>query len=307
MSVIQHILTTFPSQLSKRTDFSRSIISAKVVGMWPDLEVSRIPTFLPSPGIPGKPSCSLPEVPLWTVDLGFGGSWPSCSVKTDSGLVSQALGHSPALPLHVEGLLLGRLPRGFFLPEQNSRWVLYVFLILWPPDAKSPLFGKRPWGLERLKAGEEGDNRGWDGWMALLTKWTWGWASSRRWWRTGKPGVLQSVGSQRVGHNWVTEQWQAPTHVLQKRGLQEFSAVFEQEVSNKSVDCHVLLDSFPGCVSLDKFLSFSNRHTLLIWCLLLNTFYLKFVAQLAALICSVGPFSVWDRYILRTQLPVVFC
>ena len=156
MSVIQHILTTFPSQLSKRTDFSRSIISAKVVGMWPDLEVSRIPTFLPGPGIPGKPSCSLPEVPRWTVDLGFGDSWPSCSVKTDSGLVSQALGHSPALPLHIEGLLLGHLPRGSLLPEQNSRWVLYLFLILWPPDAKSPLFGKRPWGLERLKAGEEG-------------------------------------------------------------------------------------------------------------------------------------------------------
>ena len=94
--------------------------------------------------------------------------------------------------------------------------------ILGPPDAKSPLFGKRPWGLERLKAGEEGDNRGWDGWMALLTQWTWVWASSRRWWRTGKPGVLQSVGSQRVGHNWVTEQWQAPTHVLQREVCRSF-------------------------------------------------------------------------------------
>ena len=51
----------------------------------------------------------------------------------------------------------------------------------------------------------EGDNRGWDGWMASSTHWTWVWASSRRWWGTGKPGVLQSMGPQRVGHGWVTE------------------------------------------------------------------------------------------------------
>ena len=59
--------------------------------------------------------------------------------------------------------------------------------------------------LERLKAGEEGDNRGWDGWMASLTRWTRAWASSGSWWWTGKPGVLQSTGSQRVRHNWATE------------------------------------------------------------------------------------------------------
>ena len=55
---------------------------------------------------------------------------------------------------------------------------------------------KRPWFGERLKAGGEGDNRGWDGWMASLTQWIWVWASSRSWWWTGKPGVLQSMGSQ---------------------------------------------------------------------------------------------------------------
>ena len=64
---------------------------------------------------------------------------------------------------------------------------------------------KRPWCWERLKAGGEGDVRGWDGWMASLTWWTWVWVSSRSWWWTGKPGVLQSMGLQRVGHDWVTE------------------------------------------------------------------------------------------------------
>ena len=65
---------------------------------------------------------------------------------------------------------------------------------------------KRPSCWERLKAGGEGDNRGWDGWMASPTRWTWVWASSGSWWRTGKPGMLQSIGSQRVRQDWATEQ-----------------------------------------------------------------------------------------------------
>ena len=66
--------------------------------------------------------------------------------------------------------------------------------ILWPPDVKNWLIW-RPWGWERWKAGE-GDNRGWDGWMALPTQWTWVWINSRSWWWTGRPGVLQSMGLQ---------------------------------------------------------------------------------------------------------------
>ena len=64
---------------------------------------------------------------------------------------------------------------------------------------------KRPWCWERLKTGGEGDDRGWDGWMASPTRWTWVWVNSGSWWWTGRPGVLQSMGSQRVGHNWATE------------------------------------------------------------------------------------------------------
>ena len=64
---------------------------------------------------------------------------------------------------------------------------------------------KRPWSWERLKAGGEEDDRGWDGWMPSLMQWTWVWASSGSWWWTGEPGVPQSMGSQRVGHNWATE------------------------------------------------------------------------------------------------------
>ena len=93
-------------------------------------------------------------------------------------------------------------------------------LILWQPDAKNWLTGKdpdaatwckeltdwkRPWCWERSKAGGEGDDRGWDGWTASPTQWTWVWASAGSWWWTGRPGMLQSMGSLRVGHDWVTE------------------------------------------------------------------------------------------------------
>ena len=64
---------------------------------------------------------------------------------------------------------------------------------------------KRPWCWARLKAEGEGDNRGWDGWMASPTWWAWVWTSSEGWWKTGKPGVLQSMRSQRGRHNWATE------------------------------------------------------------------------------------------------------
>ena len=64
---------------------------------------------------------------------------------------------------------------------------------------------KRPWCWEGLGAGGEGDNRGWNGWMASPTWWTWVWVNSGSWWWTGRPGVLRFTGSQRVGHDWATE------------------------------------------------------------------------------------------------------
>ena len=64
---------------------------------------------------------------------------------------------------------------------------------------------KRPWCWERLKVGGEGIDRGWEGWMVLLTQWTWVWVNSGSWWWTGKPGLLQSMGWQRV--NWTELNW----------------------------------------------------------------------------------------------------
>ena len=90
----------------------------------------------------------------------------------------------------------------------GSRWMITPSWFGWnfnPLAMWCKLFHlKRSWSWESLKAGE-GDDRGWDGWMASLTQWTWVWEGFRCWWWTGKPGVLQSMGSQKVGHDWVTE------------------------------------------------------------------------------------------------------
>ena len=67
---------------------------------------------------------------------------------------------------------------------------------------EEPTHWKRPRCWERLRAGREGVDRGWDGWMASSTQWTWIWVDSRSWWWTGRPGML---GSQRVRHDWATE------------------------------------------------------------------------------------------------------
>ena len=71
---------------------------------------------------------------------------------------------------------------------------------------KELTYSERTWCWERLWAGGERKNRGWDDWMTSLTQWTWVWANSWRWWRTRKPDLLQFMGSQRVGHNWLTGQ-----------------------------------------------------------------------------------------------------
>ena len=64
---------------------------------------------------------------------------------------------------------------------------------------------KKLWCWEGLRAGGEGDARGWDGCMTSLTRWTWVWVNSGSWWWTGRPGMLQFMGWQGVRHDWATE------------------------------------------------------------------------------------------------------
>ena len=76
--------------------------------------------------------------------------------------------------------------------------------IVWRPDAQGWLIWKDPDAAKDWGQVVKG-TRGWDGWMASPTQWTWVWVDSINWWWTGRPGVLQFMGSQRLGHNWATE------------------------------------------------------------------------------------------------------
>ena len=97
-------------------------------------------------------------------------------------------------------------------PKGNQSWIFIGRTGCWSWNSntlatwcKKLIHWKRPWCWKRLKAGE-GDVRGWDGWMASPTQWTWVWVDSRSWWWTGRPGVLQPMGSQRViteRLNWI--------------------------------------------------------------------------------------------------------
>ena len=106
-------------------------------------------------------------------------------------------------------------------PKGDQSW---VFIGRTDVEAETPItlaswckeltHWKRPWCWERLRAGGKGNDRGWEGWMASPTQWTWVCVGSGRWWQSGRPGVLQFMQSQRVRHDWATElNWtdQVPT------------------------------------------------------------------------------------------------
>ena len=103
-------------------------------------------------------------------------------------------------------------------PKGNQSWIFIgrtdaeaETLAPWLPEWEKLTHWKRPWCWERLKVRGEGDDRGWDGWMASLTQWTWVWVSSGSWWWRGKPGMLQSMGLQSVDMteqlNWTELSW----------------------------------------------------------------------------------------------------
>ena len=139
---------------------------------------------------PGKGMATHSSILAWEI------SWTGEPGRLQSmGL--QSVGHDwvTNTRIHIHWIFIGRTDAEAEAP------------VLWPPILWQRTDSlEKPWCWERLKAGGEGYKRGWDGWKASPTQWTWVWADSRRWWRTGNPGVLQSMGSQRVRHDWVTKQ-----------------------------------------------------------------------------------------------------
>ena len=123
--------------------------------------------------------------------------WRKLSAK-ESMLLDCDVGQDSWEPLEQQGDPISQSQRKSTLNMHLKDWCWS-----WNSNAlatwcKEPTHWKKPWCWERLRAeGEEGD-RGWDGWMASLTQWTWVWENSGSWWWTGKPGILQSTGSQRL-------------------------------------------------------------------------------------------------------------
>ena len=148
------------------------------------------------------------KVMVFPVDMYGCESWTVRRLSTKELMLSSC-GAGKTLESHLDSKEIKPVN-----PKGNQSWIFFertdteaeaVILchLTWRADSL-----KRPWCWKRLRAGE-GDYRGQDGWMASLTQWTLVWASSGRWWRTGKPGVLQSMGLQRVGQDLVTKQQQS--------------------------------------------------------------------------------------------------
>ena len=131
----------------------------------------------------------------------------------------------------------------------------YFGHLMWRTDslAKTLMLGK-------TEAGGGGDDRGWDGWMASPTQWTWVWVNSGSWWWTGRPGMLQSTGSQRVGHDWATELNRLNTELCFSSGFwlvllgkkSIFTIIFHFHLF-EAFFCFMFFKNalyFPGCASV---------------------------------------------------------
>ena len=137
---------------------------------------------------------------VWMWELDYKESWAPknrCfwTVVLEKTLVSP-LDCKEIQPVNLKGnqswIFIGRTDAEAETPNTLATW------------CKELTHWKRPWCWERLKSGGKGDDRGWDGWMASQTRWPWVWVNSGSWWRTGKLGMLQPMGSQRVRHDWET-------------------------------------------------------------------------------------------------------
>ena len=113
--------------------------------------------------------------------------------------------------IHLRVTRTARISNQYILKENSPGCSLEVLMLKsWNSNTLATsceelTHWKRPWCWEGLGGGGERDDRGWDGWMASPTRWTWVWVDSRSWWWTGRPGVLEFMGLQRVGHDWATE------------------------------------------------------------------------------------------------------
>ena len=127
-------------------------------------------------------------------------------------LLNCGVGEDSWESLRLQGDPTSQSQRKSTLNSHWKDWYKTEAPILWPSDEESQPIRKDPNARKDWRQ-EEMMMTGWDSWMASPSQRTWVWASSRKLWRTGKSGVLQSMGLQRVGHNWVSEQQQEASNL----------------------------------------------------------------------------------------------
>ena len=167
--------------------------------LWPhEMQQARPPFPSPNPGVYPS-SCSLSQwwyptisssvIPFSSSFQSFpaSGSFPMSQLFSAGGQSTGISASTSVLPMNTQDWF-------------HLGWTGWISssLATW---CKELTHLKRPWCWERVRAGGEGDDRGWDGWIPLPTQWTWVWVNSESWWWTGRPGILQFMGSQRVGHD----------------------------------------------------------------------------------------------------------
>ena len=175
---------------------------------------------------------------------------------------------SVVLEKALESLWTVRSSRSI-LKETNTEYSLEGLLLRFKFQYFGHLMGRanspeKTLMLEQIEGGSRKDSRGWDGWMASMIRWTRLWVSCRSWWWTGKPGVLQSMRSQRVGHDWATEQeWQKqeqrntlllkPEKVKQwVNAPQDFRRLMENDAKESSCCCSVAQSRLTLCNPVDR-------------------------------------------------------
>ena len=183
-----------------------------------ELQHARLPSPSPTPGAYSNscpsslwchPTILSSVIPLSCLQSFLASrSFPVSQLFTSGSLNTRASASASVLPINIKGWfplgltgLTSLQPKGLWRVFSNTP----ALSLLYGPTLTS-IRRKRPWWWKRLKVGRERDDRGWDVWMASPSQWTWVWASSGTWWRTGKPGMLPSMGSERMRRDWATKQ-----------------------------------------------------------------------------------------------------
>ena len=146
--------------------------------------------------------CGFSSGHVWMWELDYKENWCPKNWCFWTVVLEKTL-ESPLVCKEIQPVILKEISPGCSLEGLMLKWNSNT-LATW---CRKLTYLKRPWCWEKLRAREEGDDRGWNGWMASPTQWTWVWVDSGSWWWTGRPGMLRFMGLQKIRHDWTELNW----------------------------------------------------------------------------------------------------